>query len=148
MYNVVCCVGIPCLLFCAATGARDVSNVVIPGLSHAQTIAGIVSMGPMAVGMVLLLLSSRNATKDLRKTFVYPFHKEARGTYIGSFLQCVPSEVQAAPRNADVAPDVGIGIVEARSCHLASSPWRITERRPRATCWCANSGIGRSELTT
>lgn len=97
IYNAVCCVVLPALVYCATMGLYGVDKIAFaPYLSNGQIVGAFMSWGPGMVGMVLLLAYTRNATKDLKKTLLYPFHKEALlgqfgfNALLGFMLSVVP----------------------------------------------------------
>lgn len=80
IYNILCCVVIPLLVYFSVEGMYGVDKIMAfapLGLTNGQVMGVLMSWGPGMVGMALLLAYTRNATKDLKKTFLYPFHKEA-----------------------------------------------------------------------
>jgi len=77
VYDVICCMSLPALLFCATTGIYDVTMIKISGfLGHKETLAVLISAGPAMVGIALTAATTRNPFKNLKKTFLWPFHKK------------------------------------------------------------------------
>ena len=65
-------------LYCAALKLGGVHEWALPslGITNAQLLGAMISVGPVAVGIAMLLNSTPNAMANLKRTLVYPFHKE------------------------------------------------------------------------
>ncbi len=82
VFNAVTCVLVPLVVGSVALGRAgfgDVARFALPGglLDGPQTLAAATAFGPVLVGAALLVATARSLRKTgLRKTLLYPFHKE------------------------------------------------------------------------
>lgn len=92
LYDAVCCVGFPALVYCAAQqvklGKYNSHELSLFGFSNATTLALALSLGPLVVGATLLLVTLRpralkamlcsgsvgKTSAAISKRLLYPFH--------------------------------------------------------------------------
>ena len=92
LYDAVCCVGFPALVYCAAQqvklGTYNSHELSLFGFSNATTLALALSLGPLVVGATLLLVTLRpralkamfcsgsvgKTSAAISKRLLYPFH--------------------------------------------------------------------------
>ena len=91
VYDAICCVGVPALVYCSAQKLREAETITLFGLDNATTLALAMACGPIVVGAVLLMVTLRSGalkrmfcsgsfaktSAAISKRLLYPFHLDA-----------------------------------------------------------------------